>query len=233
MTPQDAQIIRSVFDRLKTMEAGPRDPEAEGLVEALTKADPQAGLALVRALVLTERAREAAAAEVETLRRDLEALKAQGAAPAPASGGGLFDGPWGRPAAQAPVAAGADRGGPWGAPPAQGGPWDARSQAQSGGSGFWGSALRTGAGVAGGLFAFEALKGLFGGGSHGAGGLGQSAGLFDQPSTVVNETVNIFQNDPTGGAGETRPRDAAWDAGGYDDASFGGGGFGGDDDSWA
>lgn len=233
MTPEDAQIIRSVFDRLKTMEAGPRDPEAEGLVEALTKADPQAGLALVRAVVLTERAREAAAAEVETLRRENEALKAQGAAPAPASGGGLFDGPWGRPAAQAPVAPSADRGGPWAGQPAQPGPWD-RQQPQSGGSGFWGSALRTGAGVAGGLFAFEALKGLFGGGSHGGGGLGQSAGLFDQPSTVVNETVNIFQNDPTGGAGETRPRDAAWDAGGYDDASFdGGGGFGGDDDSWA
>lgn len=225
MTPQDAQIIRSVFDRLKTMEAGPRDAEAEALVEALTKADPQAGLGLVRALVLTEQARAAAATEAEALRRENETLKAQGTAPTQSTSGGLFGGPWGgRPSAPAP-----QPDGPWGGRPPQPGPWD-QQPAQGGGSGFWGSALRTGAGVAGGMFAFEALRGLFGGGSHG-GGFGQSAGLFDQPTTIVNETVNVFQNDPTA---SERPRDAAWDAGGYDDTSWSdGGGFGGDDDSLA
>lgn len=236
MTPQDAQIIRSVFDRLKTMEATPRDPEAEGLVEALTRADPQAGLALVRALVLTERAREAAAAEATTLRRKIETLEAQGSSPTQAPGGGLFGGPWGsRPAAPAPQQMPQQMpqpDGPWSGRAQQPGPWDAQPPQGGGGSGFWGSALRTGAGVAGGMFAFEALRGLFSGGSHGGGGFGQSAGLFDQPTTVINETVNVFQGDSSGSA--ERPRDAAWDSGAYDDTSYDdGGGFGGDDDSLA
>ncbi|NLH81269.1 MAG: DUF2076 domain-containing protein, partial [Phyllobacteriaceae bacterium] len=193
MTPQEAQIIRSVFDRLKAMEAGPRDAEAEALVEALQKADPQAGLGLVRALVMTDQARAAAVADAEAARRELEAMRAA-PAPQPASGG-LFGGLFGG-APQAPAPQPMPQAGPWGARP-QAGPWDAQPQPQQG-SGFWGSALRTGAGVAGGLFAFEAVKSLFGGGAHAGWGGSPTAGFFDQPTTVVNETVNVFQGDRSG-----------------------------------
>ncbi len=224
MTPEESQIIRSVFDRLKANGANaPRDAEAEALVEALMKADPQAGVGLVQALVVTERARQAAAGQVAALQQELDAVHAQGA-PAP-QGGGLFGGPWGAPAQpQAPV----PQAGPWGGRGPQPGPWDAgpQPQAQQGG-GFWSSALRTGAGVAGGLFAFEAVKGLFGGsGAHAATG---GAGLFDQPTTVINETVNVFQ----GGGDRNQPVDP-----GYDPASSGSGLFdggfdgGNDDEGW-
>lgn len=237
MTPQEAQIIRSVFDRLKTMEAGPRDAEAEALVEALTKADPQAGLGLVRALVMTEQARAMAANEAETLKQEVEQLRARVQPQAAPASGGLFGGLFGgAPQARQPMApqpmAPAPQAGPWGSRP-QPGPWDAQPQQPQGG-GFWGSALRTGAGVAGGLFAFEAVKSLFGGGMHsGLGGM-PTAGLFDQPTTVVNETVNVFQGDSTGassggfGGGDPQ-RDAGWSDAALDDD---GGGFGGDDD-WA
>ncbi|MCE1234738.1 MAG: DUF2076 domain-containing protein [Hyphomicrobiales bacterium] len=225
MTPQEAQIIRSVFDRLKAAEAGPRDAEAEALVEALLKADPQAGLALVRALVLTDRAREAATSDVARLTEEMQALKTSVPQPA-ATSGGLFGGPWGgQPAPQPP----APPAGPWGGRAPQAGPWDAQPQAQSGG-GFWSSALRTGAGVAGGLFAFEAVKSLFGGGSH---GYGQTAGLFDQPTTIVNETVNVFQNDPSSAAPSLFDGGDPLQSASWDDGSFDAGGFGGDDDNWA
>lgn len=234
MTPQEAQIIRSVFDRLKTMEAPPRDAEAEALVEALMKADPQAGLGLVRALVMTEQARAAAANEAETLRQEVEQMRARTAPQAAPAGGGLFGGLFGgAPQAQMPAAP-APQAGPWGARPQSSGPWDAQPQQPQGG-GFWGSALRTGAGVAGGLFAFEAVKSLFGGGMHSGFGGVPTAGLFDQPTTVVNETVNVFQGGNAGapadafGSGDPIG-DTAWnDGSSFDD----GGGFGGDDDSWA
>lgn len=214
MTPEEAQIIRSVFDRLKATGANaPRDAEAEALVEALMKADPKAGVGLVQALVVTERARQAAAGQAAALQQEIDTLRSQGAPAAAPQSGGLFGGPWGAaPQPQAPV----PQAGPWGGRPQQPGPWDAgqQPQAQQGG-GFWSSALRTGAGVAGGLFAFEAVKGLFGGsGAHAATG----AGFFDQPTTVINETVNVFQGD-----GRNQPFDQ-----GYDPASSGGGLFDGD-----
>jgi hypothetical protein len=225
MTPQEAQIIRSVFDRLRATETGPRDAEAEGLVEALLRADPRAGLGLVQALVLTERAREAAAGEAEALKQEIETLRSAGPQPAPASGG-LFGGPWGGGARDV-----APQPGPWGGRAQAPGPWDAQPQAGPGG-GFWSSALRTGAGVAGGLFAFEALKGLFGG-SHGAGGGDQTAGLFDQPGTVVNETVNIFQGERSGAPADAFGSGGSAQNAALDDGFLDGGGFGGDDDSWA
>jgi hypothetical protein len=204
MTPQEAEIIRSVFARLKAMGPAPADAEAAGLVEAQLAADRGAGLALVRALVMTDQARAGLAAENEALKQEIERLEAgRGQGDRPGSGG-LFGGagPWGVP--QPPQQQPQPR------PPAPG-PWGGPEPTTQPGGGFWSNALRTGAGVAGGLFAFEALRGLFGGGHGGWGGYGPSAGLFGGgPTTVVNETVNVFEND----------RDGAETGGGF----FGGGG---------
>ncbi|TBW33773.1 DUF2076 family protein [Siculibacillus lacustris] len=226
MTPQEAEIIKDVFARLKAMDQGQPDAEASGLVAAQLAAERGAGLALVRALVLTDRARAALAQENEALKQQLANVGSAptsgglfGGAPAPAPSAG----PWGPSPAPTP--------GPWGPPQAPAsGPWGQTAPQQ--GSSFWGSALRTGAGVAGGLFAFEAIKGLFGGGSHGYGGYGQSAGLFDQPTTIVNETVNVFEGDrggydrSSGGFGGDDTRTA-----GLFDSSDDGGDFGGSDDT--
>lgn len=231
MTPQEAELIKNVFAELKAMGSGPTDAEAAGLVEAQLKADRGAGLALVQALVVTEQERGRLAQENQALKQRLEALEAQAAQPAQSQGGGLFGGgarvpqaggPWGRPAPQD---------GPWGQP-AAGGPWGGRP---AGDGGFWSSALRTGAGVAGGLFAFEALKGLFGGG-HAAQAGAMGSGLFDQPaSTTINETVINNFGDRAATSAEPAPAPASsadYASGGFlDDASWDGGGF--DEDGFA
>lgn len=242
MTPQEAEIIKDVFAKLKAMSAGATDAEAAGLVEAQLRAERGAGLALVQALVMTDRERAMLAQENDALKQKIQSLEASGASAQPASGG-LFGGgsrvpqtagPWDRPATPPvppPLPPQAPQGGPWGGQPQASGPWGGGQP--SGGGGFWGSALRTGAGVAGGLFAFEALKSVFGGG-HSAQASGM--GLFDQqPTTVINET-NIFQGDRTAAA--PQPSDpAGYSSGGFiDNASYDdGGGFDGgfDDDNYA
>jgi hypothetical protein len=74
----------------------------------------------------------------------------------------------------------------YGSPPGAGGPWGAQAPA-AGGGGFLQSALTTAAGVAGGVMAADALKGLFGGG-HGGFGLGGGSGLgqIGGGETIVN-----------------------------------------------
>lgn len=255
MTPQEADIIKDVFAKLKAMSAGATDAEAAGLVEAQLRADRGAGLALVQALVMTDRERAALAQENDALKQKIQSLEASGAQAQPASGG-LFGGsrvpqtasPWDRPAAPPvppPLPPQAGQGGPWGGQPPATGPWGGGQPTggpfgggqPSGGGGFWGSALRTGAGVAGGLFAFEALKGLFGGG-HAAQASGM--GLFDQqPTTIINET-NIFEGDRTAAAPPPAPQTTdgnGYSSGGFlDNASYDdGGGFDGgfDDDNYA
>ncbi len=239
MTPQEAELIKNVFAELKAMGSGATDAEAAGLVDAQLKADRGAGLALVQALVVTDRERARLAEENQALKQKLDAAEARLAEAARAAqapqprGGDLFGGgrapqaggPWGQPAPQ---------GGPWGQPPA-GGPWGGQPAA---GGGFWSSALRTGAGVAGGLFAFEALKGLFGGG-HAAQAGTMGSGLFDQPgSTTINETVVNNFGDRSAPPAEPAPaappaQSADYTSGGFlKDASYDdGGGF--DDDNWA
>jgi len=242
MTPQEAQIIKDVFTRLKAMTPAPTDAEAAGLVEAQLAADRGAGLALVQALVMTDRQCGQLAQENQALKQRLQSLEAQGAQPQ-AQSGGLFGqpapsapqpGPWDRaPQAQAP----APQPGPWGNQP-QPGPWGGQPEQPQGG-GFWSSALRTGAGVAGGLFAFEALKSVFGGshgggfGGFGGGYAGGGNGLFGQPTTVINETV-IYEGDRNAGA-PGPVADAGYSSGGFlDDASYDGGGGGDfDDDNYA
>ena len=237
MTPQEADIIKDVFAKLKAMSAGATDAEAAGLVDAQLKADRGAGLALVQVLVMTDRERAALAQENDTLKQKIQALEAQSTQSQQAPSGGLFGGarvpqtaaPWGQQQAAPPPVPPPlpPQSGPWGGGPSAG-PWGG-GQPSSGG-GFLSSALRTGAGVAGGLLAVDALRGLFGGG-HGAqaGGMG----LFgQQPTTVINET-NIYEGDRfAGGPSPTAP--AGFSSGGYiEDASWDDGGGGFDDDNYA
>jgi hypothetical protein len=175
MTPEEADTIRDVFAKIRAMGTMVDDAAAARLVAQELAANPAAALNLIKVVVGLEQERDQFATHIDELNGYIDQLEAQLNAPVQGqSSGGLFSGstqgsPWGRgpaappayePQPQPQTAA------PWGAPPSPA-PWGAppvQAQPQQQGSGFWGSALRTGAGVAGGLVAFQAVKGLFGGG---------------------------------------------------------------------
>lgn len=245
MTPEEAKIIRDVFERLKGMGPAPQDADAQRAIETELKANPDAAIGLVRAVVALDQERSALMQDREQSQKriaDLEQQLANAGRGAPQPGGGLFGsnaGGYGQPPAQR---------GPWGPQPVpqqpdpgpqQGGPWGGGfgggfGGGQSGGQGsFLGSAMRTAAGVAGGMFAFEALKGLFGGHS---GGMFGGAPVMGQP--VVQETIieHIPVYDRVDGPGPfglaSSGNSGGFETGGgmSDDYDVASGDFGGDDD---
>lgn len=142
--------------------------------------------------------------------------------------------------------------GPYGAPPPQNyPPGYQQGMFNRGGSGFLGSALTTAAGVAGGMFAYNALSGLFGGG-HGASAAGGAAvdpttgaaGPFAGADPFAGTGTGV---DPGFDAGAGTGSDAGWgaadntgyqdnsgwgDSGSQDDSGWGGDSGGDDGGSW-
>lgn len=201
MTPEEAGIIRDIFDRIRHMGPAPRDPEARAAVEHELRANPDALIGLVRAIVALDRERAALIEENEAMRA---ALEGHGQ---PSSGGGLFgDAPGYGPAGYGqPGSAAGHPGGwspgpapqqrePWGSapwgrsrpapepmPPAPGpgGPWGGGPQ----GGGVMRTALGAAAGLAGGMFAYDAVKGMLGGSNQdGKSGTAQAAESGGQAS---------------------------------------------------
>ena len=175
MSPEDAEIIRDIFDKIGAMGSTVDDVEAARLVASELAANPAAALNLVKVVVGLERERDDYAAHVDELNGYIDQLEAQlqpQAAP-PSSGGSLFGSPQASPWSRSAPAAHDPR---YVEPQPQAGPWGAP---QPQGSSFWGSALRTGAGVAGGLLAVEAVKGLFGGGHAAQAHESEHRGLFE------------------------------------------------------
>lgn len=72
MTPQERQLIDTLFDRLAGLENAPRDPEAErAIIEGLRKA-PNAAYALVQTTLLQDEALKRANARIEELQAALD-----------------------------------------------------------------------------------------------------------------------------------------------------------------
>ena len=91
---------------------------------------------------------------------------------------------------------------PYAAPQPQYAPGYQPGMFQNSGSGFLGSALRTAAGVAGGVMAANALEGLFTG-NHGTGGSGMNAGFGQSNFGQQNfgqQQASPWAASPTGGA---------------------------------
>jgi hypothetical protein len=234
MSPQDAEVIRDVFAKVRAMGSAIDDVEAARLVEQELRTNPAAGLNLIRVVVGLEQERDQFAAHIDELNAYIDQIEAQlnGYAPGHGQGstsGSLFGGapqgsPWGGASAPGRYDPPPAQPSPWGGAQPSPAPWGSQQppqpQGQSQGNGFWGSALKTGAGVAGGLLAFQAVKGLFGGGNdeharsserHAVFGGGsdkpQDSGHRPEPG----ETAGGFGG---GGGGDERPRS---------------GGFGGND----
>ena len=243
MTPQEKDLIQGVFDRLARAGTGPKDPDAEALIQDGLRRQPDAPYALVQAVIVQEMGLNQASQRINELQHQLD--QARAAAPSPAAGGGSFLGnasPWSGgsvprsgPAPMAapqpqpqpqPLAPSAAWNQPQPAAPAAS-PWAGQQQSSPVG-GFLRNAATMAAGVAGGTLIAEGLSSMFGGhhfgGGYGGGFGGGMAGgspWGGGPGGVVEENVTV--NNYYGGndAQDSGVQDASYDDSSYDD----GGGF--------
>ncbi|MDO8607660.1 MAG: DUF2076 family protein [Phaeospirillum sp.] len=212
MTPQERDLIQSVFDRLGKLAGGPKDAQAEALIAERMRAIPDAAYNLVEAVVVQEMAikeRDARIAELE---------RRQAGAPQPQGGfgqGGAAANPWGRgsvpsvPAQQQPQQQYAQQQpqGPWGGQ-------------QGGGGSFLRTAAGAAVGVAGGMLLANSLSGMFGGGHGGLGG--SHASPVSETSTAGHDSpapVNDVPPQYDTNVADTGGYDngGGFDSGGWDD----------------
>ncbi|WP_085584048.1 MULTISPECIES: DUF2076 domain-containing protein [unclassified Pseudomonas] len=185
MNTEEQTLIDGLFSRLQQAEteAAPRDAQAEARIKEHLTRQPAAGYFMTQAILVQEAALKSLdeqnkqlTQQVQRLQAELQSAKAQTAAPAP-SGGGFLSSIFGgspRPAA-APAQSAAPATGGWrepapsnyGAPPPQqnfGAPpssYAPQQAAPSAGSSFLGGALKTAAGVAGGVMLAQGISSLF------------------------------------------------------------------------
>jgi uncharacterized protein len=224
----------------------PVDPEADRFIADQFTSHPEARYRITQYAFVQETVLAQAQNRIKQLESALQQAQSQ-AQQAPQGGqgrGGIFSGLFGSGGQQsAPQYAPQAQYAP---PPQQAyPPGYSQGMFGGGGSGFMGSALRTAAGVAGGVLAADAISSLFShGGGYGGGFGGFGGGMgggWGGGGEVVNETVvNNFGPqdagggaDPWGGAGTSDPAASGGDAwsgsGGADDSWSGGGDTGGGD----
>ncbi|NNB29549.1 DUF2076 domain-containing protein [Pseudomonas fragi] len=170
MNSEEQTLIDGLFTRLQQAEAGsaPRDAQAQARINEHLARQPAATYYMAQALLV----QEAALKQLDQQNRQLQAELAQAKAPQAAAptGGSFLSGLFGSGAsapAQAPAAApsqppgsGGWRDGP--AVPAQAAPApQAAPAAPAMGGGFLGGALKTAAGVAGGVMLAQGISSLF------------------------------------------------------------------------
>ena len=212
MTPQERDLVRELFDRLATLESGPRDPDAEGAIaEGLGRA-PHATYALVQTVLVQDEALKRAHGRIEELEappveepprsfldnmRDSVFGREEPRGSVPRTGGLGSSGAWGQPGS--PTAGGP----PMGSPGMGGSPMGASPMGPApvgtGGSSFLGTAAASAAGVIGGAMLLNGIRSMFG---HSQGG---SASAFDPGSAAAAS--------PWGGGGSAANSDLSREAG--------------------
>ncbi|WP_397457896.1 DUF2076 domain-containing protein [Pseudomonas asplenii] len=252
MNSEEQTLIDGLFSRLQQAEkdSAPRDALAEARIKEHLTRQPAAPYYMTQSILVQEHAiksldeqNKQLQAQVQQLQAELQQARSQGSAPAASSGGFLSSLFGGGNREQAPAPAPSSSGSGWreparpafNAPPPQQNynsqPNYAPQQAPAAapiGSGFLGGALKTAAGVAGGVMLAEGISSLF---HHN-----------QQPSQVIEEIIEpspMSNNDGwggnNGGGWNDEPRMAnndSWgnnDQGGFldsDDSSFS------DDDSY-
>ena len=234
MTPQEKDLILSVFDRLARAGAGPRDAEAEALINQRVVQQPDAVYGLVQAVLIQEMSLNQAQQHIAALEGQL--AQASSAAPQPQGGGSFLGGAAGGFAGSVPNSSarwGAQQAAPQPQPQPQYQPQPQPQyapqpqqpgffQQPSGGGGFLRSAATMAAGVAGGTLLAEGIGSLFGGHRGGfGGGFGGSPWGGGQPTEIVENVTNNYYG---GEAAQSGGQDAGWSSdaadAGYQDASY-------------
>ena len=144
MNPEEQRRLTHFLDELGKVRGVTRDPEADALIGAATRQQPDAVYLLVQRCLLQDQALQAANARIEALQQSL--AQAQSRPPRP-EGGLLGANPWGRAS-------------PPSSPPAAGPLAPFGQPAASPVSGWLGNAMATAAGVAGGAFLFHGIESL-------------------------------------------------------------------------
>jgi hypothetical protein len=202
MTPQERKLVDELFERLRSLENAPRDPDAiDAINQGLDKA-PNALYPLVQSVLVQDEALKRADARIRELEAELGIEQPQ-AQPQGGFLGNMRDALLGKPeqrgsvpsvrAGSNPNASGNASGNAWGPAYNQGAPvqqsapiqpqqygqpqYGQPMQQQSGGGSFLGTAAATVAGVVGGALLMNSFKGMFGGQQP-----GQSQSAFDQPT---------------------------------------------------
>ena len=226
MTPQERDLIESVFSRLAQTTGTPKDPEAQALIAERIGALPDAAYGLVQAVLVQENIIKQAQLHIADLERRL-------AEPPAATSASFLNAGAANPWAQSPRPAPQQQQPAYPQPPVyqqqqpipQASPWGQPAAAVGGGS-FLRQAAMGAAGVAGGILVAEGISSLFsghhggfgggfGGGYDPASGFGQS-----QPEVVENVVVNNYYGDSAGNpvqSADYSPSDDGFSSGGSDD----------------
>ncbi|CRM62013.1 hypothetical protein [Pseudomonas sp. 37 R 15] len=178
MNSEEQTLIDGLFSRLQQAEtdSAPRDAQAEARIKEHMTRQPAAGYYMTQSLLVQEHALQSLdaqnkqqAQQIQQLQEELQ--RAKSAQPAPASGGGGFlSSIFGGGSREAQPAPG-NSGGGWREParpsfnpptPQQNyQPPQQPAAAPPAGSGFLGGAMKTAAGVAGGVLLAEGISSLF------------------------------------------------------------------------
>ncbi|MGO3031481.1 DUF2076 domain-containing protein [Pseudomonas helleri] len=228
MNSEEQTLIDGLFTRLQQAEreAAPRDAQAQSLINEHIARQPLAPYFMTQAILVQEAAIKQLDQQNKQLQAELQQARAAAAAPAPAATGGsflssLFGGGSREPAPapapsqsfSAPPSSGGWRDGPSSAPPASAPAYapPPAAAAPAAGSGFLGGALKTAAGVAGGVMLAQGISSLF---SH-----------HQQPQ-VVEEIIEEPTSAGGNGWGNDNQQFANYDRSGFDSGGFN------DDDSF-
>jgi hypothetical protein len=249
MNSEEQTLIDGLFSRLQQAEtdSAPRDAQAEARIKEHLTRQPAAGYFMTQAILVQEAAiksldeqNKQLAQQVQQLQAELQSAKAQAPAPGPASGGFLSSifGGGSRDQQPAPTQSAPPSNGGWrepGRPPFNSPPpqqnfgaappqQNYAPQQQPVGNGFLGGALKTAAGVAGGVMLAQGISSLF---QHN-----------QQPEVIKEEPAQVNdQSDSGNGWGDDQrvADNNANDQGGFTDADYSDDSssfFGGDDDSF-
>ncbi|NTE86994.1 DUF2076 domain-containing protein [Agrobacterium rubi] len=242
MSPEETQLLKSLFDRVKSASSTPRDAEAETLISQAVRDQPASPYYLAQAVIVQEKGLEAAAAHIRQLEERIHQLESGNTVPQQAQQGGFLSSIFGGSQQQAPAPTQAptyrndtsgQTQGPWGRSndaPQPTGPWtgqqpSAFGRTGGGGGGFLQGALGAAAGVAGGMLLANSLSGIFSnhvastGWGSGLGGAGTGTAPVEE--TVINNYYGDDdkpQQDADNGGNDVQQ--ASYDDDSNDDADF-------------
>ncbi|UOB23435.1 DUF2076 domain-containing protein [Pseudomonas orientalis] len=179
MNSEEQTLIDGLFSRLQQAEtdSAPRDAQAEARIKEHMTRQPAAGYYMTQSLLVQEHALQSLdaqnkqqAQQIQQLQEELQRAKSTSAPAAPASGGGFLSSIFGGGSRDAQPAPG-NSGGGWREParPSFNQPAPQQNYQQPpqpaaaapAGSGFLGGAMKTAAGVAGGVLLAEGISSLF------------------------------------------------------------------------